>query len=111
MRMTRLTTLARTGRRTKISVNFTASSVILGVGCELGLGPDVVVDDDARAVAQLAGAGRDDFLARIDALQNRHEVAARRPHAHELLAPDLDRLAIGIARRVTSVLALVLNDE
>src|SRR3954452_19752603 len=58
MMMTRLTTIARTGLRTKMSVNFTGTSMILGTGGELRVDLDVVVDDDPRAVAQLERAGR-----------------------------------------------------
>src|SRR2546421_11938613 len=56
MMMTRFTTIARTGRLTKMSVNFNAASPILGMRGELRLDFDVVVDDDARAVAQLERA-------------------------------------------------------
>src|SRR5579863_6806450 len=51
--MTRFTTRARTGRRTKRSVNFTGRPLpVLGVGRELGARLDGVIDDDRRAVSQ-----------------------------------------------------------
>src|SRR3954467_9786819 len=50
MMITRLTTMARTGLRMKVSVNFMAPSAILRVRGELGRNLDVVVHDHACAV-------------------------------------------------------------
>src|SRR5258708_28931085 len=86
--MTRLMTSARTGRRTKTSVSFTASPV-LGVRRQLGVRLDRVAHDDERAVAELEGARRHDLLAGLDAVEDRDEVAARLADADELLARDL----------------------
>src|SRR5258708_39520024 len=56
--MTRFTTRARTGLRTKMSVNFTGRdpSAVLRVRGELGAGLDRVVDGDRRPVAEREGA-------------------------------------------------------
>src|SRR5688572_12645529 len=88
--MTRFTTIASTGRRMKTSVNFMAASAVLGPGSELGLGPGLVVDADACAVAQLEGARRHQLVAGLDAVEHRDEVAAIFTEAHELLAHLLD---------------------
>src|SRR5271167_503268 len=58
MMITRFKTMARTGRRTKTSVNFTRrASAIFGMGRELGLRLHRVVHRDGSAVAQLERAG------------------------------------------------------
>ena len=61
IRMTRLTTIARTGRRMKRSVNFIQLSSGLGAGLFAGL--DLVVDLDRGAVAELEDARGHDLLA------------------------------------------------
>src|SRR5580700_7875099 len=75
MRITRLTTIARTGRRTKTSVNFmgayaslVVASAIVGAGCELGVDLHVVVHRHLGPVTQLEGAGAHDLLAGGDAV-------------------------------------------
>src|SRR5262249_21901287 len=107
MTMTRLTTIARTGRRTKMSVNFMTALPVFRVRGELGVGLDVVVDDDAGAVAELEGPGAHDVLAGGDAVGDRDEVAARPRHAHELLAGDLGRDAVGRGHRLAPLALLV----
>src|SRR5262245_16377627 len=82
-----LTTIASTGRRRKRSVIFMASAV-RGVGRQLRLRLHGVVHDDGRVVAQLERARAHHLLADGDALGDRHEIAARRARAHELLARD-----------------------
>src|SRR5919106_4385109 len=83
IRMTRLTTIARTGRLTKRSVNRTLA--ILGLRRALVPRLHLVVDGYRRAVAQLEHAGRDDFFARLHARNDRDLIAARRPELDELL--------------------------
>src|SRR5215469_5370154 len=80
MMMTRLTTIARTGRRTKMSVSFMAggASVVLGVRREIGLGLlGRGVHHDGRPVVQLEGAGGHDLLTRGDTVGYGGEVPAR----------------------------------
>src|SRR5438046_2709750 len=84
MMMIKLTTIARTGRRTKMSVNFTATSAVFGARGKLWLDLEVVVDDDPGHVAKLEGARGDDFLLGLDAVGDRDEVAARLAEPHEL---------------------------
>src|SRR5579859_6727113 len=95
MMITRLTTIARTGRRTKMSVNFTAPSAVLGVRRELRLGLNRVVDAHRLTVVELEGSGGDDFLAGGDPLGHGHEVAAGLAELHELLPRHLRRRAVG----------------
>src|SRR5271170_7730176 len=61
MMITRLTTIASTGRRTKMSVSFIESPVGR-LGFELGRRLYRVVHDDAGVVAQLECARRHDLL-------------------------------------------------
>src|SRR6185295_7148149 len=76
IRTTRLTTIARTGRLTKRSVNLLfihrpfywsavrlPSSVVVGLGSRIVAGLDLVVDADGGAVAQLERARRHHLLA------------------------------------------------
>src|SRR4029079_4303420 len=83
MMMSRLTTIASTGRRRKTSVSF--MSAVLGVRFQARVRPDGVVDDDRGVVAQLEGARRHDLLPGRDPLGHRHEVTAHLTEAHELL--------------------------
>src|SRR6185437_9144853 len=79
-RIIRLTTVARTGRRMKISVNFTAPlSVLLVFWPRVGVVARLhrVVDDERRAVVQLDQSGGDDGVAFLDAGQHCHLIAAR----------------------------------
>src|SRR5438477_1991015 len=103
MMMTRFTTIASTGRRTKMSVNFTRASEVVDVRLQGRRRFDVVVDDHARAVAQLERAGGDQGLAGLDAVGDGDKIAARVTESDELLARDRARLAI--------VAGLVLDDE
>src|SRR6185436_51724 len=105
-----LTTIASTGRRRKRSVILMASAV-RRVGRQLRLGLHAVVDDHGRVVAQLEGARADHLLAGVDALVDGDEVAARGARAHELLARDLDRLAVGRLVHPRRPRLLVLDDE
>ena len=58
MMMMRLTTIASTGRRMKMSVSFIgASAIVAGSGSSFGIELLRVVDHDRRAVAELEGAG------------------------------------------------------
>src|SRR5215831_7195494 len=83
----RLTTVARTGRSTKMSVNFLmgAPSLVLGPGRRLVGGLNLVVDDHRHARAQLDLSGGDDGVALVDSGEDRDLVAARRADRHELL--------------------------
>src|SRR5258708_12917651 len=83
MRMTRLTTTARTGRLTKRSVNFT--SVVLGLGCRVVGRPHLVIHVHGGPVAQLEHAGGRHFLARAEAGEDGHLVPAGAAALHYLL--------------------------
>src|ERR1700733_5579090 len=85
MMITRLTTIARTGLRMKMSVNFIVASPVLGMRRHLRIQLHVVVLDDAGAVAQLERAVGDDLLAGLHAVDHGDEIAARLAEAHELL--------------------------
>src|SRR5689334_7832527 len=111
MMMTRLTTIARTGRRTKMSVNFTGASAVLGARGELRLDLDVVVHHDAGIVAELEGSGRHHLLTGFHAVGHGHEIAARFAEPHELLARHLARLAVGTFGGGAGFVFLVLDDE
>src|SRR5678815_2980944 len=93
IRMTRLTTIARTGRRMKMSVIF-----ILGIR-RFRFGRvgrrDVVVHLHGGSAAQLEHARRDDFLPRRDTRDHRHLIPARVAQLHELLADTLVLLLVG----------------
>src|SRR5215510_11533184 len=100
IRITRLTTTARTGRRTKMSVKRMAmASVVLGLRVRLVRRLHLVVDLDEGAAPELEGAGAHDLGAGRDAGQHRDLVPARGPELHELLRDGLHRLA-GRALRV-----------
>src|SRR5262249_44852843 len=103
MMMMRLTTIARTGRRTKMSVSFIRPSAILGLRSELGVERDVVVHDDARAVTELEGPCDDDLVALLDAALDGDEVAPVLGDPDELLPRRPHGLAIGAGRRVRRV--------
>src|SRR5215467_7917297 len=84
IRITRLTTTARTGRLTnksvmRISALFRIRSPFVG---RLNL----VVDENRRTVAKLENARRDDFLLRLNTRQHRNLIAARRAKLHKLLS-------------------------
>src|ERR1700681_4925597 len=77
-RMSRLMTIASTGRLMKMSVKFIAVRLLIrrrGIGVVRRL--HRIVDDEARAVAQLELAGADHGVAGIDTFGHRDLVAAR----------------------------------
>src|SRR5512135_2328016 len=101
----RLTTVASTGRRTKMSVNFIAvRSLVFWPGRRLVRRLHGVVDDDGGPVAQLELAGGDHRLAFLDAREHRDLVAALRADGDEALVRHLPRLAV-------RPLALLLDHE
>src|SRR5687768_11184790 len=87
MMITRLTTMASTGRRTKMSVNFTTRSyvrsAIFGGRRELRVDEHLVAHRERDAVSELEGAGRHELLARLQAVEHGDEVAARFTELHE----------------------------
>src|SRR6266536_405825 len=90
-RISRLTVMASTGRRMKMSVKFIgAASFFLRrwIGAVRRL--HAVVDDERRAVLQLDGAACHHRRTRLDALENRDLVAAPRTRSDEhLLGNDI----------------------
>src|SRR5688500_4219736 len=95
IRMTRLTTMARTGRLMNRSVNRIAcSSVVFRPWRRVVPGLDGVVHEDCGAVPQLEHAGCHHLVAGLDARQHGQLVAARRPRLHELLPHAAIRLAV-----------------
>src|SRR5262249_44720120 len=84
IRMTRLTTIARTGRLTNRSVSRILT--ILGFRSPLVVGLNLVVDQNSGAVAKLEDAGSHDLLPRLDPRKHRDLIAARGPELHKLLA-------------------------
>src|SRR5262245_4554239 len=106
MRITRLTTIARTGRLMKRSVNFMgpgSPSAVHGVRRRVVAGLRLVVDLDGRAVAQLEHPRGHDLLAGLEPREDRDLVAAAGPDLDELLAHAL----VGLA----AVLVLQLRDD
>src|SRR5687767_3643071 len=93
IRMTRLTTIARTGRRMKMSVNRMLAVRRFGIGL-VGRG-DVVVHLDRRATAKFEHARGDNLFAGLDAGEHRHLVAACVAELHELLAHPFVFFPIG----------------
>src|SRR5260370_5621565 len=94
MTIRRLTTTARTGRRMNRSVNFIASSLVVGgLGSGFAGGRQFVVDRQRAAVVELEGAARDDGLARVQPGRDPHQIAAPLAEAHELL-PRHQRLLL-----------------
>src|SRR5262245_8681844 len=93
MRMTRLTTMASTGRLTNRSVIFMTGSpprgrdsVVLRPRRRVVGGLHLVVHAHGRAVAQLEHPGRHHLGARGEAREHGHLVAARAAQLHHLLA-------------------------
>src|SRR4051812_57757 len=78
------TTMARTGRRMKRSVNLMRSPVG-GLRVDLHVRSELVLHQHVHAVAQLEGAARDHRLAGGQAGIDRDEVAAARAEPDELL--------------------------
>src|SRR5687767_10801645 len=94
MRMTRLTTMARTGRLTKMSVSFMTASVVLRLRRRVVGGLDGVVHVHGRAVPELEDARGHDLLARLHTGGHRHLVATAARQLDELLAHALVLLAL-----------------
>src|SRR6266496_3680325 len=95
MTMTRLTTIAMTGRRMKRSVKFmmgSGPSLVGRLRGELRLGREGVVHGDRGAVPQLEGAAADERLPRAQSGDHRDEVAPALSQADELLPGDGDGL-------------------
>ena len=104
-RIVRLTTLASTGRRMKMSVKFTwavPDYSFGGDGFASLLGTTCVVDDDRSAVVQLHLSGRDHFIARREAVGHRHLIAARVAELHETLLDGERRVVLVGAGRCTT---------
>src|SRR5215469_9861007 len=93
-RIIRLTTVASTGRRMKISVKRIAASLFrnLRIGREWRC--HLVVDDNRRAVIELGLAGGRNDIPRLDAVEHRDLVAAGRPGLDEGLVRDAFALAL-----------------
>src|SRR6185503_9739218 len=72
IRITRLTTIARTGRRTNRSVNFI--STVLRLGCWVVGWTDLVVHEHGGAVPKLEDAGGDHLLAGLEPGRDGHLV-------------------------------------
>src|SRR5580700_4341327 len=107
----RLTTIARTGRRMKTSVNFTLlTSPILGVRRQLGFGLHRVVYRDRGAVVELEGSRRNDLLARDEPVEHGDEIAARVSELDELLASGFRRSG-GRCHDVSLGVFAVFHDE
>src|SRR4051794_8883397 len=98
MTMIRLTTMASTGRRTKMSVS--CMSPVLRSRRQRRRQVDLVVDHHRRAVAQLEGPLGDHLLPGGQAFLDGHEVTARLSHAYELLAGHLGGPAVGTFHQV-----------
>src|SRR5262245_51831177 len=97
IRITRLTTMARTGRLTKMSVNLTVvsrSSVVFRLRRGVVRMLDLVVHLDRRTAPQLERARGHDLLPRRDAGKDRDLVAPAPPELHELLAHPAVALAL-----------------
>src|SRR5579871_4301436 len=85
-RMSRLTTLASTGRRMKRSVKeFMLSPLLSSLPRRLGGGRQgrAIVEHDRHVGLQLDLAGRHHFLARLHALGDSDALAANRPEPDE----------------------------
>src|ERR1700704_4318680 len=90
MRMTKLTTIASTGRLMKRSVKDCMSILGLRVHwrrIHLRFGREIVVDRHGHAVAQFENARAHHRFARFQSVVDRNEIAPRFAHAHKLL-PD-----------------------
>src|SRR5262249_46047510 len=89
MRMTKLTTSARTGRLMKRSVN---DFIELGIDwgwIHLRLRREIVVDRYRHAVAQFEDASADDRFACLQPIHNRDEITTRFTDSNKLLADGL----------------------
>src|SRR5947209_20422878 len=88
IRITRLTTSARTGRRMKRSVKFFTAqrSTITRLGRDLGIRCEFVIDHDIHSIAQFEDARAHDLFSALQSFGDRYEVAAGFARANELLA-------------------------
>src|SRR6266542_2693902 len=98
IRITRLTTTARTGRRTKRSVNFMFAALlaVFGFRSRVVAGLRLVVDLDGGAVAELEDARGHDFLPLLEAGGDRDLVSARGAELDDLLTHAAIDLAVGL---------------
>src|SRR5512144_3262137 len=92
IRITRLTTTARTGRLMNRSVNFMLA--VLRLRCWIVGRLNLVLDRDGGAAAQLENTGRHDLLAGLHAVDDCNLVTARVAQLDELLANTLVGLAV-----------------
>src|SRR6266542_74864 len=97
IRITRLTTTARTGRRTKRSVNFMFAALlaVFGFRSRVIAGLRLVVDLDGGAVAELEDPRGHDFLSLLEAGGDRDLITARGAELDDLLAHAAVDLAVG----------------
>src|SRR5437867_5709051 len=87
-KIVRLTTVERTGRSMKMSVNFlicAPRSLVLGLRSRIVRRLDRVVDDHGHPCAQLDLSGSDHRVAFLDAREDRDLVAPRAARRDELL--------------------------
>src|SRR3954470_15077427 len=106
MRMRRLTTSARTGRRMKMSVNFMRSpgrSLVHRLGRHLGVRRQLVVHHHRGVVAELESPAADDGLSGRESGGDGDQIAAPLSEADELLVRD--------QRRAALVVLLLLDGE
>src|SRR5712692_3065972 len=92
IRITKLTTIAITGRRMKRSVNFISlpfgESVVRRLGSQLGSGSELVVHRHRHTVAQFERAGADHGFAWGHPGDDRDEIPASLAESNELLVRD-----------------------
>src|ERR1700704_2470071 len=85
MRMTKLTTIASTGRLMKRSVNDFMSILWLRIDwvrIQLRLRREIVVDRHRHSIAQLENSRAHDRFASLQSLCNRNEIASRFADSH-----------------------------
>src|SRR3546814_9245557 len=120
-RISRLTTLDSTGRRTKMSKRFMARCSLpagvrpparSGVQAELAR-INRIVDHDGIAVLKLQLARRHDPLAGIETVDDLHHAALPLAHTDELLLDDQRQLRTGPPRRIGRIgrIGLPLKSE
>src|SRR5271155_3801500 len=94
-RMSRLSVVARTGLRMKMSVKFIAGlSLFLRGRIGIVQWLNRIVDDQRCAVLELDAPARHDFGSRLDAGEDRHLVAAGRSGGDEYLLRDQRRFRL-----------------
>src|ERR1700675_2677670 len=101
IRITRLTTIANTGRLIKRSVNFIGSPrlAVLRPGGRIVFRLNFVVDRNGGTIAQLENAGADYFVAFVHARDDRNLVTARTVDLYELLP----HAAVGLPLRTLQI--------